>query len=87
MHYRPADREPPAGVAVVGGWIFDGKETKEPSGVIRGFDAVTGARLWSWDAGALDNVTISTADLNGDIHASAEYRAHLAGVEGARAGD
>lgn len=48
---------PPAvanGVAVVGGWIFDGKETKEPSGVIRGFDAVTGARLWSWDAGALD---------------------------------
>jgi len=48
---------PPAvanGVAVVGGWIYDGKEVKEPSGVIRGFDAVTGARLWSWDAGALD---------------------------------
>jgi carbon-monoxide dehydrogenase medium subunit len=29
---------------------------------------------------ALDGVQISAANLNGDIHASAEYRAHLIGV-------
>jgi aerobic carbon-monoxide dehydrogenase medium subunit len=29
---------------------------------------------------SLDGVTISPRDLNGDIHASAEYRAHLIGV-------
>ena len=48
---------PPAianGVAVVGGFVFDGMETKEPSGVIRGYDATTGALLWSWDSGARD---------------------------------
>ncbi len=42
------------GVAVIGGFIFDGKETKEPSGVIRGYDATSGKLLWSWDAGAKD---------------------------------
>ncbi len=48
---------PPAivgGVAVIGGFVLDGIETKEPSGVIRGYDAVTGALRWSWDAGARD---------------------------------
>jgi len=33
-----------------------------------------------FDPAALDGVTISPDDLNGDIHASAEYRAHLIGV-------
>lgn len=42
------------GVAVVGGFVFDGQETEEPSGVIRGYDATTGALLWSWDSGAKD---------------------------------
>ncbi len=48
---------PPAivnGIAVVGGFIFDGLEVKEPSGVIRGYDAVTGKLAWSWDSGAVD---------------------------------
>ena len=48
---------PPAmvnGVAVVGGFVLDGIETKEPSGVVRGYDATTGALLWSWDSGAVD---------------------------------
>lgn len=48
---------PPAivnGVAVVGGFVQDGEETKAPSGVIRGYDATTGALLWSWDSGAKD---------------------------------
>lgn len=30
------------GVAVIGGWIADGQEVGEPSGVVRAFDAVTG---------------------------------------------
>ena len=48
---------PPAiagGVAVIGGFVFDGLETKEPSGVIRGYDATSGKLLWSWDSGAID---------------------------------
>ena len=48
---------PPAivnGIAVVGGFIFDGLEVKEPSGVVRGYDAVTGRLAWSWDSGAVD---------------------------------
>lgn len=42
------------GIAVVGGFVLDGQETNEPSGVIRAFDAVTGAFVWSWDSGAQD---------------------------------
>ena len=36
---------PPAianGVAAIGGFVLDGQETGEPSGVIRGYDVVTG---------------------------------------------
>jgi quinoprotein glucose dehydrogenase len=42
------------GIAVVGGFVFDGLETNEPSGVVRGYDATTGALTWSWDSGARD---------------------------------
>jgi quinoprotein glucose dehydrogenase len=48
---------PPAianGVAVIGGFVLDGFETKEPSGVIRAYDATTGKLAWSWDSGAVD---------------------------------
>lgn len=34
---------------------------------------------------ALKDITLDPADLNGDMHASAEYRAHLAGVMARRA--
>jgi len=37
------------GKAVVGGWVWDNREVGEPSGVIRAFDAVTGALAWAWD--------------------------------------
>ncbi|MEZ5735437.1 MAG: membrane-bound PQQ-dependent dehydrogenase, glucose/quinate/shikimate family [Novosphingobium sp.] len=40
------------GIAVVGGFVLDGQETEEPSGVIRGYDALTGKLAWSWDSGA-----------------------------------
>lgn len=42
------------GVAVIGGFVFDGIETNEPSGVVRGYDATSGALVWSWDSGAVD---------------------------------
>jgi quinoprotein glucose dehydrogenase len=48
---------PPAianGVAVIGGFVLDGYETNEPSGVIRAYDATTGELAWSWDSGAVD---------------------------------
>ena len=45
------------GVAVLGGWVADNVETGEPSGVIRGFDALTGAMVWAWDLGRTDVLT------------------------------
>lgn len=38
-----------------------------------------------WAPDALDGLRIDPADLNADLHASAEYRAHLAGVLARRA--
>ena len=45
------------GVAVLGGWVADNVETAEPSGVIRGFDALTGQLKWAWDLGRPDVLT------------------------------
>jgi len=39
------------GRAVVGGWVMDNQEVKEPSGVIRAFDLLTGEFSWAWDMG------------------------------------
>ncbi len=39
----------------------------------------------NFSAGALDGVAVPADDLNADIHASAEYRAHLVGVMAKRA--
>ncbi|MDO6414036.1 membrane-bound PQQ-dependent dehydrogenase, glucose/quinate/shikimate family [Sphingomonas sp. BIUV-7] len=40
------------GVVVVGARITDNQDVSEPSGVIRGFSARTGALIWAWDIGS-----------------------------------
>ncbi|RAZ76930.1 glucose/quinate/shikimate family membrane-bound PQQ-dependent dehydrogenase [Mesorhizobium atlanticum] len=46
-----------AGKIIVGGAVNDNYSTEEPSGVIRAFDADTGALLWNWDSGNPDVTT------------------------------
>ncbi len=41
-------------VLVLGGWVLDNQETQEPSGVVRGFDPVSGELVWAWDMGRED---------------------------------
>lgn len=43
-------------VLVLGGWVLDNQMTQEPSGVVRGFDPVTGDLLWAWDMGREDRI-------------------------------
>ena len=38
-------------LVIVGGRVADNNETQEPPGVVRAFDAVTGALVWAWDPG------------------------------------
>ncbi len=38
-------------LVIVGGRVADNNETNEPPGVVRAFDAVTGALVWAWDPG------------------------------------
>lgn len=42
------------GKVVLGGWVTDGQYWGEPSGVIRAFDARTGALAWAFDMGRPD---------------------------------
>lgn len=39
------------GVIVTGQQVLDGQQNDAPSGVIQGFDAVTGQQRWAWDLG------------------------------------
>lgn len=39
------------GVVVMGAQVSDNKANDAPSGVVRGYDAVTGEFLWAWDMG------------------------------------
>jgi membrane-bound PQQ-dependent dehydrogenase (glucose/quinate/shikimate family) len=41
-------------VLVLGGWVLDNQMTEEPSGVVRGFDPMTGELVWAWDMGRED---------------------------------
>ncbi|WP_156681317.1 membrane-bound PQQ-dependent dehydrogenase, glucose/quinate/shikimate family [Sphingomonas profundi] len=39
------------GKLILGSSVLDGQKTREPSGVIRAFDAATGRFAWAWDLG------------------------------------
>lgn len=43
------------GVAVIGAYVVDNQSTDAPSGVIRGYDAVTGQFRWAFDPGRPDD--------------------------------
>jgi quinoprotein glucose dehydrogenase len=45
------------GRIVLGGWVADAQYWGEPSGVIRAYDAVTGAFVWAFDMGRPDRST------------------------------
>jgi quinoprotein glucose dehydrogenase len=42
------------GVAVIGAYVVDNQSAAAPSGVVRGYDAVTGAFRWAFDPGRPD---------------------------------
>lgn len=44
-----------AKLLIVGGTVLDNVSTQEASGVIRAFDADTGALVWNWDSGNPDD--------------------------------
>ena len=52
------------GVVLVGGRLNDNLTVGEPSGVVRGFDVVTGKLLWAWDAarGASDSTPLAEGE-------------------------
>ena len=37
------------GVVITGHQVLDGQRANAPSGVVQGFDAITGALRWAWD--------------------------------------
>lgn len=43
------------GKIVLGGWVADNQSADEPSGVIRGYDVITGKFAWAWDMGRPDD--------------------------------
>ena len=43
------------GIAVLGAQVKDGQDEDAPSGVVRGYDAVTGELAWAWDLGNPEN--------------------------------
>lgn len=49
---------------VMAGAVTDNYSTKEPSGVIRGFDVKTGKLLWAFDTGAKDPNVIAEGEQN-----------------------
>jgi len=57
---------PPAivnGIAVIGQSVSDLGSLDAPPGVIRGYDAVTGALRWAWDAGRPDRTLLQPGEL------------------------
>ena len=53
------------GIAVLGAQVKDGQAEDAPSGVVRGYDAVTGELAWAWDLG---NPGVTTAPPEGEVY-------------------
>lgn len=47
---------------ILGGWIYDGQKTHEPSGAVRAFDPITGKMVWAWDVGRPDSPIENPSD-------------------------
>jgi membrane-bound PQQ-dependent dehydrogenase (glucose/quinate/shikimate family) len=54
FYYSTSPAAIASGVVVVGGLVVDNVMTQEPSGVVRGFDPISGELLWAWDMGRED---------------------------------
>ncbi len=84
-------RNPASRYAMVGVFVAEGKGgvrvavTGAGQGGVFRHTAMEQALATSFSPAALDGVDTPAADLNGDIHGSAEYRAHLVGVMAKRA--
>ena len=52
-HYLYASSPPivVGDIVIVGNCVFDGQQVGEPAGVVRAYDARTGAFVWAWDSG------------------------------------
>lgn len=79
-------KNPASRYAMVGVFVAKGPKgvrvavTGAGQGGVFRHSAAEAALAANWSPAALDGVTISPDGLNSDIHASAEYRAHLVGV-------
>jgi quinoprotein glucose dehydrogenase len=48
---------------VTGAWVTDGQRADAPGGVVRAFDARTGALVWAWDPVPSDRKAVTAADV------------------------
>ena len=84
-------RNPASRYAIVGVFVANGPSgvrvavTGAGQGGVFRHTAMEAALTKNWSAAALDGIATPADGLNGDIHASAEYRAHLIGVMAKRA--
>ena len=53
------------GVVVIGAQVRDGQDENAPSGVVRGYDAITGEFLWAWDLG---NPGVTSEPPEGEVY-------------------
>jgi aerobic carbon-monoxide dehydrogenase medium subunit len=84
-------RNPASRYAIVGVFVANGPAgvrvavTGAGQGGVFRHKAFEAALTKTWSAKSLDGISTPADGLNGDIHASAEYRAHLIGVMAKRA--